>query len=383
MVIISGLTLVQAHITRVKQLFSTNSGGNILQQIPSTSGHIYSLTCSAAVLAQIKESSEVAYVEQVTILQSSSLKRFNWTHIAYLRQNFASNFEVIVKDAGRRVAKTFHAGIPMELHRNRSTHRLLNRSGPLDTVEQTDVPNWGLSRIAGTTDSTFYFPASAGQNVNIYVVDTGVDVSHQEFRTANGQASRAKVGVTLGNPGDSIGHGTHVAGIAAGLRVGVAKAANVWAQRCLDAEHMQYSDLMLACLKATITHAENQGIPAIVNLSLKTSKSNAMDDLVSEGISKGLLIVAAAGNSGEDGGACSISPAGNPMVISVGATTVNDTIANFSNTGRCIDIFAPGVEIVSAAAGTGDGYIKMSGTSMATPFVVGVSLTIYILFYCL
>jgi subtilisin family serine protease len=167
---------------------------------------------------------------------------------------------------------------------------------------------------------------------------------------------------------DCNGHGTHVAGTIGGNAYGVAKGVRLVGVRVLDcAGYGSYSGIIAAIDWVTA----NAQRPAVVNLSLGGSPSEAVDEAVRRSIASGITYAVAAGNSGAD--ACGASPARTPEAITVGATDQFDQRASFSNFGRCLDIYAPGVGVTSASAGNDTGAATMSGTSMATPHVAGAA----------
>lgn len=104
---------------------------------------------------------------------------------------------------------------------------------------------------------------------------------------------------------------------------------------------------------------------SVANMSLGGPYSFAMNAAVAASVKAGVIIAVAAGNSNRD--ACTSSPASEPLAITVGATTFKDTRAGFSNYGTCVDIWAPGVEIVSSYNKGDTATAKLSGTSMASP----------------
>lgn len=251
-------------------------------------------------------------------------------------------------------------------------------------------PTWGLDRVdqrKPSLDSRYNFPESAGDDVNIYVIDTGVRGSHAEFKDRiGGGANFAAAGPGPGQPGlldsalelfnpnktktsdwdDCNGHGTHVAGTAAGERYGVAKRATVYAVRVLGCDGSGTNSGVIAGVEWV---AKNGRKPAVANLSLGGGSSKALDDALRKLVSEGVIAVVAAGNENQD--ACGGSPSRVPEAITVGATDKKDQRASFSNWGKCVDLSAPGVEITSAWF-DGDSHGKtISGTSMAAPHVAG------------
>lgn len=151
---------------------------------------------------------------------------------------------------------------------------------------------------------------------------------------------------------------------------GVAKEVNIYSIRILDCEgHGSFSDI----LRGLNWVADHHIKPAIVQMSLGGEKSNILDGVINELYHMGIPIIAAAGNSYAD--ACTVAPANNPQVMTVGATNEIDSFAPFSNWGPCVNVFAPGVSIASLATESSYFAVK-SGTSMAAPHVTGVTAQI-------
>ena len=183
---------------------------------------------------------------------------------------------------------------------------------------------------------------------------------------------RAKLGFTAfpNEPADCAGHGTEVASLIAGTNVGVAKLANVVAVQVLDClGDGKNSDLLDAISWVIETHQK----PAIINLSLGGDRSPSIDNAVKTAISAGIAVVVAAGNSNVD--ACTQTPSAVAEAITVAASTPKNNRAKFSNFGSCVDIFAPGVDILAATTlkRSRNGWNFASGTSFAAPLVSGVS----------
>jgi cerevisin len=248
--------------------------------------------------------------------------------------------------------------------------------------------NQGLARISHRpkltlgTFTKYEFDADGGKGVDVYVIDTGINIKHKEF------GDRASWGKTVPQNDvdeDNNGHGTHCAGTIASRRYGVAKAANVIAVKVLGSNGSgSMSDVIQgvvfaaesAAKKATAAAAERKATGStkhkgsVANMSLGGGKSRALDEAVNGAVDSGLHFAVAAGNDNRD--ACSYSPAGAEKAVTVGASTLGDERAYFSNFGPCVDVFAPGLNILSTWIGSEDAQNTISGTSMASPHTAGL-----------
>ncbi|MBU6375017.1 MAG: S8 family peptidase, partial [Bdellovibrionales bacterium] len=167
---------------------------------------------------------------------------------------------------------------------------------------------------------------------------------------------------------DCNGHGTHVAGTIGGKTVGVAKDVSLVSVRIFDCSGSSAFSTIIAGMDWVVA---NRKLPAVANLSLGGGASLAVDMAIQRLIESGVITVVAAGNDGKD--ACSYSPARAVNAITVGAAESSDARAFYSNYGSCVDLFAPGTAITSAWFSDSNAYNTISGTSMATPHVVGVA----------
>ncbi|KAK0202296.1 serine protease [Desarmillaria ectypa] len=243
------------------------------------------------------------------------------------------------------------------------------------TTTQSNAP-WGLARISqrsalGSSDTSaltykYNYDPSGGAGVDVYVVDTGIYTSHSTF------GGRASWGKTFGGyaNADGNGHGTHVAGTVGGSQYGVAKAVRLIAVKVLDDSGSGYISDILSGFDWVIAAVESSGKPSIVSLSLGGSASTTFDNGVVALINAGIHVVVAAGNDGTN--ASGTSPARVAAAITVGATTIADARASFSNYGSVVDIFAPGQYVTSSWIGGTTATNNISGTSMATPHISGL-----------
>lgn len=232
-------------------------------------------------------------------------------------------------------------------------------------ASQANAP-WGLDRIdqADLPLNLVYNHQVSGTLVNAYVIDTGVLHTHQDF------GGRAVSGVDLvDNDGDSTdcnGHGTHVAGTVGGTTFGVSKSVKIHGVRVLDCFGSgNFSDVIAGIEWVTANHVK----PAVANMSLGGPASQAIDDAIAASIAAGVVYVVAAGNENQN--ACNVSPARVPGAITVGSSEKTDKRSSFSNFGACVDIFAPGSDILSAWSTSVTATQTISGTSMASPHVAG------------
>jgi len=227
---------------------------------------------------------------------------------------------------------------------------------------------WGLDRIDQVDrplDSQYAYKRT-GAGVTAFMVDTGIRADHAEF---GGRVLPGYSVVTDGNgTTDCNGHGTHVAGIVGGRTWGVAKEVKLVPVRVMDCAGAG----SISGVIAGLDWAANSTLrPAVLNLSLGGGTSVALNAAVAAAVTKGLVVVVAAGNG--PGDACANSPASEPTAIAVGATTNTDTKASYSNYGPCVAMFAPGSSITSAWHTSVTASATMSGTSMASPAVAGVA----------
>ena len=239
------------------------------------------------------------------------------------------------------------------------------------TVDRTqrNPPSWGLDRLDQPSlplSKSYTSPGSGGSGVTVYVIDTGIRITHKDF------GGRASYGWDFvdndATAQDGNGHGTHVAGTIAGTTYGVAKKAKVVAVRVLDNAGAGTTSQVIAGIDWVTRHAHK---PAVANLSLGGYHNAQLDAAVRNSIASGVTYTVAAGNDGLQAGL--YSPADVKEAITVGATDKTDARAAFSNYGPAVDLFAPGVSITSASYASDTGKATFSGTSMASPHAAGAA----------
>jgi hypothetical protein len=253
----------------------------------------------------------------------------------------------------------------------------------VDSVEEdmeivgTSLPDWAwhIDRIDQTRpplDHT-YQASFTGQGVDIYIIDSGIHYSHKIF---GGRAHFGGFDPTGGKGEDCNGHGTHVAGLAGGNITGPAVGAHLYSikvLKCIGSRTTGNLCHLVDALDYTIKKIKSNGRPSVISLSLivKDGVSKSLDAAIERAYKEGITIVTAAGNFFQD--ACKFSPGSSDYTITVGGTRkYGDRLYRNTNYGKCVDIFAPGDSILSAAHNSDLRLTSKSGTSMATPIVSGV-----------
>jgi subtilisin family serine protease len=227
---------------------------------------------------------------------------------------------------------------------------------------------WGLNRVDQRTlplDASYSYGAT-GAGVSVYIIDTGIRTTHQDFGGRAVWDFNAVKGNDLDT--DCLGHGTHVAGTVGGTTYGVAKGVSLHAVKVLDCSGNGRWSWVIAGIDWVTAHAAK---PAVANMSLGGGYNQAVNDAVAGSVASGITYSIAAGNSSTD--ACTFSPASTPTALTVGATTNVDGQASYSNFGPCVDLYAPGTFILSDWNTSDTTAVYLSGTSMATPHVTGAA----------
>lgn len=275
----------------------------------------------------------------------------------------------LAKNKIKRTAKFLKSNIEFTFTTDLNTTEILQLSKDF-YVEKDNVAsiNWHLDRIDQRTlplSRTTYLGNSSNL-IDMYIVDTGVDISHPEFSENN-----AIWGGNFHSDGinnDCNGHGTHVASVALGKQYGSGKRANLIAVKVLGCNGSgSYSNIIKA-IEWITNRASTSGKISIVNLSLGGPASSALDSAITSSFNSGVYYVVAAGNSNAN--SCNYSPARVKVAVTVAASNIKDTKASFSNFGKCVDVYAPGVNIL--AAYPNNAYATLSGTSFSSPVTAGV-----------
>ncbi|MEV4627103.1 S8 family peptidase [Micromonospora sp. NPDC049523] len=294
----------------------------------------------------------------VTDTAQSLAKRHGGT-VARTYQHALRGFEVRLSEAA---AKRLAADSSVKYVQQNHTVRL--------AATQSPTPSWGLDRIDQRNlplNNSYTYPNN-GAGVRAYIIDTGIRFAHNDF---GGRAVTGFDAVDGGAADDGNGHGTHVAGTVGGNAYGVAKGVTLVGVRVLDnGGSGSYAGVIAGIDWVTGDH--DPGERAVANMSLGGGFDQGVNDAVTRSIADGVVYGLAAGNE-YSSNACNVSPASTPNGITVGATESNDAKASYSNIGTCLDIFAPGSAITSAWNTSNTATNTISGTSMATPHVVGAA----------
>ncbi|KAF2794246.1 hypothetical protein K505DRAFT_324893 [Melanomma pulvis-pyrius CBS 109.77] len=266
------------------------------------------------------------------------------------------------------------------IEKDSEVHTLSDKS---DYETEKNAP-WGLARISHRdalsfgTYNKYLYSADGGEGVDVYVIDTGTNVKHVDFE---GRAHWGKTIPSGDADEDGNGHGTHCSGTVAGKKYGVAKKANVYAVKVLRSNGSgTMSDVVKGVEWAAQAHTDaveaakkgkKKGFKgSSANMSLGGGKSVTLDLAVNAAVDAGIHFAVAAGNDNAD--SCNYSPAAAANAVTVGASTLADERAYFSNYGKCNDIFAPGLNVLSTWIGSDHATNTISGTSMASPHIAGL-----------
>jgi subtilisin family serine protease len=249
-----------------------------------------------------------------------------------------------------------------------------NDPEPTPTPEPSETTDWGVDQI----DADLTWSTSTGAGIKVAVIDTGIDKDHVDLVAniaggVNFVSKPAWKPANSDNWDDDNGHGTHVAGTIAAEQngvgvVGVAPDASLYGVKVLDRNGSGYLSTVIQGIQWAVDNDMD-----VINMSLGSSSDvQALHDAVDAAYDAGVVVVAAAGNSGDgDGATNEVSyPAKYSSVIAVAATASDYSTPSWSSEGEEVEVAAPGVDILSTW--NNGGYNTISGTSMASPHTAGV-----------
>ncbi|KAJ7068898.1 peptidase S8/S53 domain-containing protein [Mycena belliarum] len=298
-------------------------------------------------------------------LEKFSSHDFELHHTLDHRNVYAATISAAV------LAREFQLGPDSPIEAIREDHEMRIS----DVSWSRKVKSWGLARInrdaklTGSGEWNYHYDNTleTGKGINVYIIDTGIYSAHSDFQ---GRVQSAWVYADY-KAGDSNGHGTHVAGTIGGSTHGVAPAATLHDVKALNDSGTGWSSVITKAMEWVL---DNATLPAVVNMSFEGSDDEDQKEYVEELTEKGIHVVVVAGNAGTD--AKATSPANAPTAVTVGATNEDDEKWTSSNTGTCLDLLAPGVDIPSCGTANVNAFVEKSGTSMAAPHVSGIIASI-------
>ncbi|KXN67955.1 subtilisin-like protein [Conidiobolus coronatus NRRL 28638] len=301
---------------------------------------------------------KVAYIESILAPEDRSL---------YITGGEVTSRLEIINAVGVKLTPEAYAA----LREDPMVTRLVEVTPKYPLKFQTEA-TWGLSRISSNQEIRTkpyiynYNENSAGKGETVYVIDTGINVEHEEFE---GRAKWGTVTPEGASQEDVHGHGTHCAGTIGGKTYGVAKDVNLIAVKVFDDKTIGDDDTVIQGIQWASNDAKSKGIAATFSMSLGGDKSECVDLAIQKAHQDGMVVVVAAGNENAD--ACIYSPSGSEYTVTVGAIDENNGKSSFSNYGKCVKILAPGRNVLSSWTGSKNATRVISGTSMATPHVAG------------
>ena len=219
-----------------------------------------------------------------------------------------------------------------------------------------------------------YSYKQTGKGVTVFVVDSGIRLTHEEFEGRATCGYDAVIGKDYQDSAipcdDTFGHGTHVAGGIGGKTVGVAKDVDLVAVKVGTRYHIDAGAVIAGLDYIQKQKLGNLDQPMVASISIGGGYLKTINDAATALVKSGVMLAASAGNYGID--ACRMSPASAEGVFVVGAALRNDNVAGWSNYGKCVSIYAPGDGIASAWVDNDTAFLELDGTSFAAPLAAGV-----------
>lgn len=294
--------------------------------------------------------------------------------------------------AGASIIKTYAFALTFEVEA--TAEQISSITGLLDHIDAATTTSVSVQManqdhlitlaVGSSDEATSYNPQSTGAGSHIYLVDTGLYAEHEQFTGRNINYLYSNFD---GDFTDESGHGTAVASVIVGNTQGVSKDATLHVIKLFDTGTGDITiGEILNALDAVLTHhqANDPSKAKVVCLPWVTPQNNFIDSKITELNTNNLVVVAAAGNDGQD--VNNYSPAGVESVITVGSHNAQFEVSSFTNVpwtnpatpyynnyGAALDIFAVGVDVSCAVIGDVDSYGLVSGTSVSSGIVAGVA----------
>jgi subtilase-type proteinase RRT12 len=216
----------------------------------------------------------------------------------------------------------------------------------------------------------YVYDPSGGIGVDVYVLDSGIQLSHQDFtKRVHKIADFTVQGEKTDQQTDPVGHGTYVAGVIGSETNGVAKKANLYDVKVTNSRGRTRLASVIRALNLVVNDSKVTQRPTVVVIPLIMRKSAILNAAVEAVVSEGIPVIVSAGNDGQ--AACDYSPASAKGSLTVGSLDAQDNIASFSNWGPCVDVFAPGVKVQTTSV-NGNGTTTKSGTSLSAGIAAGM-----------